>query len=128
MSRLALLVAHCLYRARFGAIPKILAYYRTRPGSISMDSALQLADGLRILKQGRLPDPRVPNPKPAYANGLSTDELASRQFYLACWAAGLELGSGADARPLLDILKEDHCPELHPHGVAETLFKAIIVS
>ena len=91
--------------ARFGAIREILALYRMRPGSASSDGARFLADGLRVITQGHSPDPRVSNPQPAHADGLPAEQLPSVRLHFASWPAGLVLGRGDDARPLLALLR-----------------------
>ncbi|MDH4135568.1 MAG: glycosyltransferase [Anaerolineae bacterium] len=110
--------------ARFGAIHEVLARYRMRPASASVDGVQLLADGLRVITRGYSPDPRVPNPDPAHAGGLPADRLPSAKLLFACWCAGLVLGCGEDARPLLRALKEDADPQLDPDGVARNIFQA----
>jgi peptidoglycan/xylan/chitin deacetylase (PgdA/CDA1 family)/GT2 family glycosyltransferase/2-polyprenyl-3-methyl-5-hydroxy-6-metoxy-1,4-benzoquinol methylase len=113
--------------ARFGAIRDILALYRIRPSSASSDGARFLADGLRVITRGYSPDPRVQHPLPAYANGLSAAELASARLYFACWTAGIVLGCGDDAKPLLNLLADDHAPGLDPVRVAESIFESALL-
>jgi glycosyltransferase involved in cell wall biosynthesis len=110
--------------ARFGAVREILAFYRMRPNAASLDAHQMLLDGLRVLKQGHAPDPRVPNPHPDHAAGSPPEEVRTQEFYLLSWCAGLLLGNGKDARPLLEWVKEDHFPELYPDAVAECIFGA----
>jgi len=112
----------------FGSIPEMLVRYRMRPNSASIDGARILPDGLRVITQGHSPDPRVPNPHPAYAPGLPVEQLSSAKLRWTCWPAGLVLGRGEDARPLLDALKEDHDPSLDPNFVAWVIFEAAMVS
>ncbi|HEX7761341.1 MAG TPA: glycosyltransferase, partial [Caulobacteraceae bacterium] len=56
--------------ARFVELPETLAFYRMRPGSLSMQTAQMLKDGLTVSSRARGPDPRVPRPHPAFANGV----------------------------------------------------------
>ena len=110
--------------ARFGAVREVLAFYRMRPDSVSLDGYQMLRDGLRILKQGHSPDPRVPNPYPHHAQGLPPEGIRREEFYILSWCAGLALGSGKDARPLLELVKDDNYPELYPNAIAQCIFEA----
>ncbi len=113
--------------ARFGAVREVLALYRMRPNSASLDAYQLFKDGLRILKQGRAPDPRVENPHPDHANGLTNEKIQTQEFYLLSWCAGLLLGRGDDAKPLLELVKEDNYPELYPDAVAQCIFESAIL-
>jgi hypothetical protein len=110
--------------ARFGAVREVLAYYRMRPNAASLDAARMLADGLRVLRQGHAPDPRVTGAHPDHAAGLPAEEVPTQAFYLLSWCAGLQLGRGEDARPLLTALSQERFPELHPESVARCIFDA----
>jgi hypothetical protein len=110
--------------AQFGAIDETLALYRMQPVSASTDAFQMLTDGLRVLRQGHMPDIRVQNPHPDHVNGLPCEELIKQLYYLPCWCAGLLIGSGKDARPLLDLIKDNDYPQLDPHGVAKNIFQA----
>lgn len=109
--------------ARFGTVREVLACYRVRPGSASHNPELFLVDSLRVLERGFAPDPRVPNPLPAYAQGMPTEHLPSIALYLACWTAGLALGAGDDARRLLDLVGISGRVGLDPAAVARILFE-----
>lgn len=113
--------------ARFARIPEVLALYRLRPGSVSHDPRRLLEDGLRVIGCGHAPDPRVPRPDPADAAGCPPHELPSARLLFSCWAAGLALGRGEDARPLLASLAEDRDPGLDPYAVARSLFQAALL-
>lgn len=110
--------------ARFGAVRAVLAYYRMRPNAASLDAYQLLADGLRVLRQGHAPDPRVPHPHPDHASGAPPDGIRTQEYYLLSWCAGLLLGSGKDATPLLETLKDEPYSELYPEAVAQCLFDA----
>ncbi|HET9529032.1 MAG TPA: glycosyltransferase [Blastocatellia bacterium] len=110
--------------ARFGAVREVLAYYRIQPNSSSLDAEQLFYDGLRVLRQGHAPDPRVPNPHPDYAGGWKQDKVESQQFYLLCWCAGLMLGYGKDARSLFEAVKDDHYDGLYPNAIAQCIFEA----
>ncbi|MCI0602673.1 glycosyltransferase [bacterium] len=110
--------------ARFGSVREVLAYYRMRSNAASLDAHQMLKDGLRVLKQGHAPDPRVPNPHPDHADGLPADQLLTQQYYLLSWCAGLLLGTGKDARPLMKMVNDTPFPELYPESVAQCIFES----
>lgn len=110
--------------ARFGAVRDVLAFYRMRPQAASLEASQMLRDGLRVLRQGHAPDPRVPNPLPEHANGLPPEQVATQAFYLLSWCAGLSLARGEDARLLLEQVKDLRFPELHAESVAQCLLDA----
>ena len=111
----------------FGAVPEVLAYYRMVPHSASLDAEQLLIDGLTVLRRGHSPDPRVPKPHPDYTLGLPRHAVESQEFYLLCWSAGLLLGAGKDARPLLRTLNCDHYTDLYPDAIAKCIFEAAIL-
>ena len=63
------------YGRPFAAIQAVLALYRMRPRSASLDAPRLLADGLGVIAQARRPDPRVQGPV-AHERGLASDDLA----------------------------------------------------
>ncbi len=113
---------------RFGRIDEVLSLYRMRPDSASMKGFRLFVDALRVIEKGYSFDIRVPNPVPEYVNGMQVSELPARKLYLACWSAGLILGIGNDARPLLEMLKDVHDPGLYPDVVAEYIFESVLLS
>jgi glycosyltransferase involved in cell wall biosynthesis len=113
--------------ARFGAVGEVLAFYRMSPNSASLNAHQLFKDGVRVLKQGHSPDPRVKNPHPDHANGLENEQIQAQEFYLLSWCAGLLLGRGDDARPLLEMVKGDNNPELYPDTVAQCIFESAIL-
>ena len=93
--------------AKFGSVPEVLAYYRMTPHSASLDAEQMLRDGLTVLRRGHASDPRVPSPSPQYVNGWTGSTVESQEYYLLCWTAGLLIGSGLDARHLLQMVASD---------------------
>lgn len=110
--------------ASFGAVREVLALYRMRSNSKSLNAYQLLIDGLRVLRQGHSTDPRIQNPHPDHANGMPPEQIRTQEFYLLCWCAGLLLGCNKDARHLLETLKDDNYPELYPDAVAQCIFEA----
>ncbi|MEO8624587.1 MAG: glycosyltransferase, partial [bacterium] len=110
--------------AQFGAVREVLAYYRMRPTGVSLSAQFMLEDGLRVLRRGHSPDPRVAHPHPDHARGAPPEEVQTQEFYLLAWCAGLMIGRGEDARPLLELVKDDHFPDLYPDAIAQCVFDA----
>ncbi|HWW87827.1 MAG TPA: glycosyltransferase [Vicinamibacterales bacterium] len=110
--------------ALFGAVREVLAYYRMQPNSASLDAMELLRDGLRVLTRGHGPDPRVANPHPAYSNGCPPESAPSQQFYLLCWCAGLSIGEGTSAMPLLELVSGAGARDLYPDAVGQCLFES----
>jgi Glycosyl transferase family 2/Carbohydrate binding domain len=113
--------------AKFGSVPEVLAYYRMTPHSASLDAEQMLRDGLTVLKRGHTWDPRVPNPSPEYANGWTGSTVESQEYYLLCWTAGLLIGSGLDARHLLEMVAADRYTGLYANAIAQCIFEAAIL-
>lgn len=93
---------------RFSSLNEVLACYRVRPSSASMDCPQILRDGLRVIQRGHAMDPRVPNSQPA-------------------WAAGLAIGSGQDGQVLLNELADVRDPGLEPQIIADMLFLSALL-
>lgn len=113
--------------ARFGAVREVLARYRMRPDSASMNGSRILADSLEMIELGHSADPRVPHPRAEYADGAPREQMSSAKLYFVCWAAGLVLGGGNDARYLLDEVRGDIDPQLDPDIVAAILCEATLL-
>jgi Glycosyl transferase family 2 len=109
---------------QFGSVRQVLARYRSRPGSVSLNGTQQLQDSLRVISQAYQADPRVAHPHPTYQDGLPSSGVAQARIRFACWSFGLVLGVGEDARPLLQLLAGDIAPELDPEYVAACFFEA----
>ena len=110
--------------ARFRAIPERLALYHVHPGTASLDGRRMLVDGLEVLGRAHAPDPRVGRPDPRFAEGRDRRLLVPTRMACACFAAGLVLGAGDDARPLLDELGDDRWSKLDPVTVAWCIYAA----
>ncbi len=110
--------------AHFGVLNEVLSFYRMRPNTASLDASQVLKDGLRVLKQGHGPDPRVPNSHPDHEKGMPSEGVRIEEYYFLSWCAGIVLGSGKDARPLLEIVKKDSYPALYAEAVAQCIFES----
>jgi peptidoglycan/xylan/chitin deacetylase (PgdA/CDA1 family) len=113
--------------AHFARLPEVLALYRMLPESASHDPRRLLEDGLRVIDRGHAEDPRVPRPAAAWAAGQPTVGLPGARLQFATWVAGIALGRGEDARPLLDMVAQDRDPGLAPSTVAGSLFQAALL-
>ncbi|HWP93191.1 MAG TPA: trifunctional glycosyltransferase/class I SAM-dependent methyltransferase/polysaccharide deacetylase [Thermodesulfobacteriota bacterium] len=114
--------------ARFGGIGETLAAYRMRPGSATCNSLQLLKDGIRVLNQGHAPDPRLAQLHIPYPEGLPKEQLIKNKFDLLSACAGYAIGSGYDARPLLEELKGEKCLTLNPNEAANCIFRHAMVS
>jgi glycosyltransferase involved in cell wall biosynthesis len=109
--------------ARFGVVDDVLAFYRMSPHSASLDACQLLRDGIRVLRQGHGPDPRVKNADPRHQDGCPAEGVGTQQYYLLSWCAALLLGAQRDAAPLFELLDSTPFPELYPEAVAQCLFE-----
>jgi glycosyltransferase involved in cell wall biosynthesis len=96
--------------SKFSSLNEVLACYRIRPTSASMDSLQMLRDGLRVIQRGHSADPRVAEAHPSWAAGMPVEDLAKTQLNFTCWTAGLAIGSGQDAAFLLNELPDARSP------------------
>ncbi len=77
-----------------------------------------------MLRQGHDKDPRVNSPHPDHVNGSPSEGVATQVFYLLSWCAGLLLGAGEDARPMLDLVRDLHHPGLDAKAIAQCIFES----
>ncbi len=114
--------------ARFGAVREVLAFYHMRPASASKQAHRMLVDAIRVLEQGHAPDPRVPTPHPVHPQGFPAEPtvLQFQKSYFLCFSAGLAVGVGEDARPLLEVLRGQSDPTLEPYNVADWIVSAAL--
>ncbi|HEV7481974.1 MAG TPA: glycosyltransferase [Solirubrobacterales bacterium] len=111
--------------ARFAAIPDYIAYYRMRPESASANGARMLADGLEVIARGHAEDTRLTGLTSPHRPGAPGSARPLARLYFACYAAGLVIAGGEDARWMVASLGDERPPAVDPGGVAETLFYAI---
>lgn len=114
---------------RIAVTDSTVAFYRMSTGSSIANVEGIAAEGMEIIARGHRRDPRVREPDPRYADGAAGSGLASALLGFLCWQAGIVLGLGRDARPLLRLLGPDiHDPELKPAAVAHALYGAAPLS
>ena len=112
--------------ARFRSLDAQLALYRIRARSASADGHRRLADGLRVIDRAHAPDPRVPNPAPAHADGAPPAQRGAVRLAFACYAAGLVVGAGEDAVELLrSVADTTSAGSFDPGAVAAALHAAV---
>jgi glycosyltransferase involved in cell wall biosynthesis len=111
--------------ATFGTVPDVLAFYRTRPGSVSGNAEHALVDGWAVIRRGHARDPRVPSPDPRFAHGADSAGLPAALYRQAVWAASILLARGEDARPLIALMGEERAPSLAPDTVAGWLYEYV---
>lgn len=113
--------------ARFGAVRESLAIYRVRRRSASMNGADMARGSIALVNLGHGPDPRVPNPKPEYADGAPPERAPAARLTALAWPAGLTMGQGEDACALLDLVPTECAPGLDPYELAASLFESMIL-
>ena len=113
--------------AQFGLVRHVLAFYRMRAGSGSLDAKQVFQDGLRVLEYGHAVDPRVLNPAPQHARGASAENLLKEKMYFLCWCAGLLIGNKQNPADLLELLAAKEEVPLDADAVGECLFEASLL-
>lgn len=88
------------------------ALYRIRPGSATRTQGSFLADGLTVIERGHTPDPRVPEPLPAYADGRPAAALPAAKTAFALHHLGF--------RTALDAPWQETLVAVEPCIVRET--------
>jgi peptidoglycan/xylan/chitin deacetylase (PgdA/CDA1 family) len=110
--------------ARFAAVPDVLAYYHVRVTSRSFDAWQLLRDGLVVVGRGHGADSRLPDAPMPMAAGVPAAQAPAAKLFLVTWCAGLVIGRGEDARPLLAAVHDCRDPDVDPAGLAASLFEA----
>lgn len=113
---------------RFGATPARIALSRSRSrrGPTAAVPNRMLADGVRVLRRGHAPDPRVCSPSPRHVRGRCADPTPNL-YHFACWCAGRLLANGDDPRATLDALDDARYPELDATAVADAIDRKSVV-
>jgi peptidoglycan/xylan/chitin deacetylase (PgdA/CDA1 family) len=84
---------------------EILAFYESRPGSLSKSAASMVADAQTVFLRGCRPDPRVGKPHRCYANGASPSRSVDYTgLWIFCWCAAAAIGSGAEPEPIPEAI------------------------
>lgn len=85
---------------RFAQIEEVVAFYRSRPGSLSKDTRRLLQDTLCVMRRGVAADPRVTAQK-GFEDGAPRELLDGYIFNFALWSAAREIAAGRDGVALL---------------------------
>jgi glycosyltransferase involved in cell wall biosynthesis/peptidoglycan/xylan/chitin deacetylase (PgdA/CDA1 family) len=88
--------------ARFVAVPEILAFYRSRYGSLSGERRRMLQNAIEVISRGHRRDPRVRTPLPKYADGIDDGARDECVALFAVWCAAAEAARGEDPSSLLE--------------------------
>lgn len=111
----------------FGAVDSILAVYRTRPGSESMQLESFLRASLSVIERGHAPDSRVAHPAAEHAAGRPQAGLPFARIPVAVWIAGCAVGRGEDPKSLLEPVLPDFEVWLGSWDLGEILFHSVPV-
>jgi peptidoglycan/xylan/chitin deacetylase (PgdA/CDA1 family)/SAM-dependent methyltransferase len=110
--------------ARFATIDADVAIYRMSPGTASHDGRRMLHDGLLVIERGHGVDDRTLGLEAEDLKLPSAQARNVARTYFACYAAGLEMAMGRDARWVVEALGTG-IASVDPDGVAETLCLAL---
>ncbi|MCT2398391.1 glycosyltransferase [Novosphingobium mangrovi (ex Huang et al. 2023)] len=90
----------------FKAVPGHWVDVHARAGSLSSDVTRHLEDGLRVIRRGHQPDPRLATPLPVLAQGAPAEGLRDAVWSHALWVAAVGIGRNADPAALLSRVPE----------------------
>lgn len=104
--------------ARFGRVPKVLAFYQARANSASRDSRRCLTDARVVLDRGHGRDPRIRIAAQVHVEGRDRTYLNLALYYTVTYLAAQEIGDGRDGLDLLDGNDFPAAPSVLPEVVA----------
>jgi glycosyltransferase involved in cell wall biosynthesis len=113
--------------ARFFMVKETMAFYRTRAYSLSSNVHQFCLNGLQVISNAYVADPRVQHPYLRYANGLQKDDLVTRMYHFVIWCAGVLIGQGKEALDLLEHLKNKTAEQLDGNLAGQILIDALII-
>jgi GT2 family glycosyltransferase len=111
---------------RWITVPEVLVEYRHREGSLTTRTRRLWADAQRVLATAYGPDVRVTTALRDNAAGRPADELGLARMELACWAAGMLIASGDEAKDVPEPAKPDGPWRLVESDAARSLFGALV--
>jgi SAM-dependent methyltransferase len=116
---------------RFHQIEPVVAFYHSNPGSLSKRVRQLATNTFEVMRRGHAPDPRVPNPHPAHANGASESNLAYLQLNFILWSAARDIADGGEGVSLLELIdpevfatidaEPNHLGEMIAAGMADVM-------
>ena len=113
--------------ARFGYVDSLVARYHMRKGSASNSGRRLAEDGILVVRRAHGPDARLQPPTSYWRNGEHPEKLPAALFHMLAWCAGLVIGSGEDAVPLLDLVAGVQHGELEPSLIPECILPPILL-
>lgn len=109
----------------FKGIRDILAFYYTRPESLSRKPILLATDGLEVIERCCRADPNVPSADPRYADGLPDEDRAPMQLDWILMCAANAIALGENGVPYLDLAPDLDGAWLQPQSAAATVLGAL---
>jgi peptidoglycan/xylan/chitin deacetylase (PgdA/CDA1 family)/2-polyprenyl-3-methyl-5-hydroxy-6-metoxy-1,4-benzoquinol methylase len=106
---------------RFAQSEANVAYYQSRPGSLSRQLRQVTADGLEVMRRGHARDPRVEGVPTAYLDGGPKDALPTRELYFVLWSAARHIAVGGDGVELVKLLPTPINVAFEPDGLGELM-------
>ena len=111
--------------ARFGHVPKVLAFYHCRADSASRDNHRCLTDARRVIERAHQQDALKESVEGAPRQDLIPAERDLAVYNMIVYCAAQEIGAGRDGQNLLDIGNLSPAGDLSPILVAENLFESL---
>ncbi len=111
--------------ARCRGVDDFVAFYRQTESSLSTKYEQEFRDGLIVIARGHGPDPRVPSPKPIYAEGASPAEFPAAAYRFASWLAGLAVARKHSFQGILKGMQALPAEPLSASDIGAALFDAI---
>ena len=112
--------------AEFRGIREILAFYTTRPNSLSRRKVEALAsDGVIVIERMFRADPRVPSANSRYADGLPLEDRLSVLLDWIIMCAGNAVALDLDATSFLDLVPDIGDAFLYPEDAAGSMTGAM---
>jgi glycosyltransferase involved in cell wall biosynthesis/peptidoglycan/xylan/chitin deacetylase (PgdA/CDA1 family) len=110
----------------FRGVKEILAFYYTRPSSLSRRKVEALAsDGIKVIERIFSADPTLPSADPRYVNGLPAEERLGIELEWIVMSAGNAIALDIDPLPFLDLVPGLDQAIVLPEDLAETLNGAL---
>jgi glycosyltransferase involved in cell wall biosynthesis len=113
--------------ARFSMVKETMAFYRTRPNSLSSNVNQFCLNGLQVISNAYTTDDRVQHPTPEYANGILTDDITIRKYCFITWCAGILIGQGKEATNLLENMNGLRAENLDGDLIGAILIDSLII-
>ncbi len=107
--------------ARFAPVEGVFARYLRKAGSLSRDLKSMLECGLRVIRRGHAPDPRVTTGS-AWKDGVPAHRAAGPMATYATWVLGAALGQGKGEEFISPAIEQYRGCEPAPDLLADTLF------